>query len=180
MLGSVGTLTLPAAGRFAILTCMDSRVASASLVGLPGSDAHIIRNAGARANEDAIRSLVLSHRLLATREWYVVQHSQCGMALLNDESLGSAFGIRHTRGDVAGSIDAGEIARLPIDDPRASLAADVARIRNHPHVPNEIRIFGYLYDVDSGRFHEVVPATSVGVRAATERSGSRAAVAILG
>ncbi|HEX4352247.1 MAG TPA: carbonic anhydrase [Polyangiales bacterium] len=168
----LGSLTLPAGGRFAILTCMDGRIAAGSLVGLPGSDAHIIRNAGARANEDAIRALVLSHRLLATREWYVVQHTHCGMALLNDESLGSAFADKHTHGDLVGSLEPGVIARLPIRDQRSSLVADVARIRSHPHVPAEVPIFGYLFDAESDRFYEIAEARKAGACVRIDRARS--------
>jgi carbonic anhydrase len=77
--GSKGDLALPPARGFAILTCMDARLDPAKYAGLSEGDAHVIRNAGGRASDDAIRSLVISHKLLGTREWFVVHHTDCGM-----------------------------------------------------------------------------------------------------
>jgi carbonic anhydrase len=151
--GNPGVSSLPAAHRFAILTCMDARIDSAKLAGLRGSEGHVIRNAGARATEDAIRSLVLSHQLLGTREWYVVQHSQCGMALLNEELMHDVLqhGPRGAR-----------LHKLALSDQEQSLVADVERIRNHPLVPADVAIRGFILDVDSGRFVEVAGASESG------------------
>lgn len=77
--GDKGGLALPPAHRFAILTCMDARLDPAGYAGLAEGDAHVIPNAGGRASDDAIRSLVISYKLLGTREWFVVHHSECGM-----------------------------------------------------------------------------------------------------
>jgi carbonic anhydrase len=167
---------LPSATRFAILTCMDARIDPTRLAGLRGSHAHVIRNAGARASDDAIRSLVLSHRLFGTREWCVVQHSHCGMALLTDEIMQSLLpegpnavgpnGV--TRAGSRASNDDGLIGRLTIHDQEHSVAADVLRIRNHPQVPPEIAIYSYIYQIETGRFVEVVAdvSTSLGKEAA--------------
>src|SRR5436305_5200051 len=86
--GEKGKLPLPPARRFAILTCMDARLDPAKLAGLAEGDAHVIRNAGGRASDDALRSLVISHKLLGTREWFVVHHTDCGMELFDDEVMG--------------------------------------------------------------------------------------------
>src|SRR6201991_2837467 len=86
--GDKGKLALPPARRFAILTCMDARLDPAKYAGLAEGDAHVIRNAGGRASDDAIRSLVISHKLLGTLEWFVVHHTNCGMELFNDEIMG--------------------------------------------------------------------------------------------
>src|SRR5580704_18177202 len=83
-----GKLALPPARKFAILTCMDARIDPAKLAGLREGDAHVIRNAGGRASEDAIRSLVISYKLLGTREWFVIHHTDCGMELFTNETLG--------------------------------------------------------------------------------------------
>src|SRR3954454_7566222 len=83
--GSKGQLALPPARRFAILTCMDARIDPAKLAGLREGDAHVIRNAGGRASDDAIRSLVISYKLLGTREWFVIHHTDCGMETFTDE-----------------------------------------------------------------------------------------------
>jgi carbonic anhydrase len=83
--GKKGDLALPPARQFAILTCMDARLDPAKYAGLAEGDAHVIRNAGGRATDDAIRSLVISHKLLGTQEWFVIHHTNCGMELFSDE-----------------------------------------------------------------------------------------------
>ena len=85
--GSKGELALPPARRFAILTCMDARLDPAKYAGLSEGDAHVIRNAGGRASDDAIRSLVISYKLLGTAEWFVVHHTDCGMEFFTDEVI---------------------------------------------------------------------------------------------
>src|SRR6195256_360062 len=87
--GEKGKLAAPPARRFAILTCMDARLDPAKYAGLAEGDAHVIRNAGGRASDDAIRSLVISHKLLGTQEWFVVHHSDCGMELFADDVMAS-------------------------------------------------------------------------------------------
>src|SRR5258708_12079127 len=82
--GDKGKLALPPARRFAILTCMDARLEPAKFAGLAEGDAHVIRNAGGRASDDAIRSLVISYKLLGTKEFFVIHHTDCGMALFSD------------------------------------------------------------------------------------------------
>src|SRR5204863_5713342 len=85
--GDKGKLALPPARRFAILTCMDARIDPAKAAGLAEGDAHVIRNAGGRASDDAIRSLVISHKLLGTNEWFVIHHTNCGMLLFTDDDI---------------------------------------------------------------------------------------------
>ena len=86
--GDKGNLAMPPARGFAILTCMDARLDPAKYAGLAEGDAHVIRNAGGRASDDAIRSLVISHKLLGTREWFVIHHTNCGMELFSDAVMG--------------------------------------------------------------------------------------------
>ncbi len=90
--GDKKNLALPPARGFAILTCMDARLDPAKYAGLAEGDAHVIRNAGGRATDDAIRSLVISHKLLGTKEWFVIHHTNCGMQLFSDEVMGRPFG----------------------------------------------------------------------------------------
>ena len=85
--GEKTKLSIPPARHFAVLTCMDARLDPAKFAGLAEGDAHIIRNAGGRASEDAIRSLVISYKLLGTREWFVIHHTDCGMALFTNEII---------------------------------------------------------------------------------------------
>src|SRR6266702_8106454 len=86
--GDKGNLPLPPSRHFAILTCMDARLDPAKYAGLAEGDAHVIRNAGGRASDDAIRSLVISYKLLGTREFFVVHHTDCGMLLFTNEVMG--------------------------------------------------------------------------------------------
>jgi carbonic anhydrase len=85
--GNKSQLAMPPTRRFAILTCMDARLDPAKFAGLSEGDAHVIRNAGGRASDDAIRSLVISYKLLGTREWFVVHHTNCGMEFFTNESI---------------------------------------------------------------------------------------------
>jgi carbonic anhydrase len=170
-----GQTILPSPRRFAILTCMDARIDPAKLTGLPGSDAHVVRNAGARATDDAIRSLVLSHKLLGTTEWFVVQHSHCGMALLTEELMREllAASAKPALSDamrigVPSAREVGNVGKLAIRDQEQSLTADVMRIRNHPLVPASIPIYGYVYHVETGQFVEVPQASAIGARTLRE------------
>src|SRR6187455_2902632 len=90
--GAKADLALPPARRFAILTCMDARLDPAGYAGLAEGDAHVIRNAGGRASDDAIRSLVISYKLLGTREWFVIHHTDCGMETFTNEIMAGLLG----------------------------------------------------------------------------------------
>ena len=171
--GERSALALPPARRFAILTCMDARLDPAKYAGLSEGDAHVIRNAGGRASDDAIRSLVISYKLLGTQEWFVIHHTNCGMEFFTDEvirgllanSLETAElgpdGFRDV-GSGPGSAEAKYIDWLTISDNAASVTEDVSRIRAHPLVPGRIAIYGYIYDVTTGRLVEVPDATKAG------------------
>jgi carbonic anhydrase len=171
--GAKGELALPPARRFAILTCMDARLDPAKYAGLSEGDAHVIRNAGGRASDDAIRSLVISYKLLGTQEWFVIHHTNCGMEFFDDglmrELLGSSLETAaldadgfHDVGTGPGSSEAAYIDWLTISDAQQSVVDDVSRIRNHPLVPGGIPIYGYIYDVKTGRLEEVAAATAAG------------------
>jgi carbonic anhydrase len=171
--GSRAELGLPPARRFAILTCMDARLDPAKYAGLSEGDAHVIRNAGGRASDDAIRSLVISYKLLGTAEWFVIHHTDCGMEFFTDgvirellaASLETAALGPNGFQDVGrgpGSTEGRYIDWLTIADQTGSVADDVRRIRDHPLVPSGIPIYGYVYDVRSGRLLEVPEATEVG------------------
>jgi carbonic anhydrase len=171
--GDKGNLTIPPARQFAILSCMDARLDPAKYAGLAEGDAHVIRNAGGRASDDAIRSLVISHKLLGTKEWFVIHHTDCGMGLFTDDvirdllfkSLNTATidenGWRNTD-ESGGSDEANHIAFLTFKNLEASVIEDVERIRHHPLVAGNIPIYGYIYDVRSGKLIEVPEATHAG------------------
>jgi carbonic anhydrase len=152
------------ARRFAILTCMDARLDPVKLAGLREGDAHVIRNAGGRASDDAIRSLLVSHKLLGTTEWFVIHHTNCGMENFTDEivqELMVASGWHYdSEHPYAQSIEFMDWLRIA-DQPQ-SVKSDVERIRNHPLVPKDIAIYGYIYDVTTGLLVEVVEATAAG------------------
>lgn len=171
--GDKSELALPPARGFAILTCMDARLDPAKFAGLSEGDAHVIRNAGGRASDDAIRSLVISYKLLGTREWFVIHHTDCGMEFFTDEVIRgllassletAALGEKgfYDVGEGPGSSEAKYIDWLTISDQAASVTEDVTRIKAHPLVPARIAVYGYLYDVKTGRLIEVPDATAAG------------------
>jgi carbonic anhydrase len=152
---------------------MDARLDPAKFAGLSEGDAHVIRNAGGRASDDAIRSLVISYKLLGTREFFVIHHTDCGMQFFTNEVI---------RGLLANSLETAELTSngfrdvgrgpgsrageyiewLTVSDPQQAVVDDVTRIRNHPLVPSTIPIYGYIYDVRSGKLIEVEEATRAG------------------
>ncbi|HSO79467.1 MAG TPA: carbonic anhydrase [Chromatiaceae bacterium] len=168
-----GELPMPPGRHFAILTCMDARLDPAKYAGLSEGDAHVIRNAGGRASDDAIRSLVISYKLLGTREWFVIHHTDCGMETFTDEVMRGLLRSSlktasvdasgwHDSGEGPGSTEGSYIDWLTISDNARSVVEDVTRIRRHPLVPKEIPIFGYIYDVKTGKLLEVPQATEAG------------------
>ena len=179
--GKKGELALPPARQFAILTCMDARLDPAKYAGLAEGDAHVIRNAGGRATDDAIRSLIISHKLLGTREWFVIHHTNCGMELFTDEVITDLLeddlatasfdgktwsNPHHSGGHAAGHF----IKWHTIKNQESSVVQDVRRIREHPLVPADVPIYGYIYDVRTGHLNEVKSATEAGKSRAARRA----------
>ena len=171
--GSKGKLRRRPAKGFAILTCMDARLDPAKFAGLAEGDAHVIRNAGGRASDDAIRSLVISYKLLGTREWFVIHHTECGMEYFSDDVMRGLLGESLETAELGpegfrdigtgpGSTEAKYIDWLTISDREKSVVEDVSRIRTHPLVPRRIPIYGYVYDVKTGRLIEIPDATKTG------------------
>jgi len=168
-----GDLPMPPGRHFAILTCMDARLDPAKYAGLAEGDAHVIRNAGGRASDDAIRSLVISHKLLGTNEWFVIHHTDCGMETFTNDimadllssSLDTATvdaGGWHDTGAGPGSPEGRYINWLTISDNAQSVVEDVLRIKAHPLVPAGIPVYGYIYDCETGKLIEVPEATAAG------------------
>ncbi|MFT4111175.1 beta-class carbonic anhydrase [Silvibacterium sp.] len=171
--GDKGKLGLPPARHFAVLTCMDARLDPAKYAGLAEGDAHVIRNAGGRASDDAIRSLVISYKLLGTREFFVIHHTDCGMLFFNNDGirglLASSLETAELSADGFRDVGAGPGSRagefiewLTIPDAEQAVVDDVERIRNHPLIPGAIPIYGYIYDVKTGKLNEVSRASAVG------------------
>jgi carbonic anhydrase len=174
--GEKSKLTIPPARRFAILTCMDARLDPAKFAGLSEGDAHIIRNAGGRASDDAVRSLVISYKLLGTREFFVIHHTDCGMLFFTNEVMRDLLNSSLQTAELTpnGFRDVGKgpgsragefIEWLTIKDQAQSVRDDVERIRNHPLVPKSISVYGYIYDVRSGKLVEVEGARALGATA---------------
>lgn len=170
--GDKANLALPPARGFAILTCMDARLDPAKYAGLAEGDAHVIRNAGGRASDDAIRSLVISHKLLGTNEWFVIHHTDCGMELFDGPTIstlletslatatfdGKSWSNPHSEGGSPeggspkdGSPEGWHTAWLTFKNLAQSVRVDVKRIRTHPLTPDNIPVHGIIYDVKTGR-----------------------------
>ena len=145
----LGDLDAPAARGLAVVTCIDSRIEPLAMLGLEPGDAKIIRNAGARVSDDAIRSLVLAVHLLGVHRVAVVAHTDCAMSRSTEEELRATIGRR-----------AGEDATgwdfLTIVDQQVTLAGDVERIRECPLLPDDLVVAGFVYDVHSGVLDLVV------------------------
>jgi carbonic anhydrase len=171
--GDKANLPMPPGRHFAILTCMDARLDPAKYAGLAEGDAHVIRNAGGRASDDAIRSLVISYKLLGTKEWFVIHHTDCGMETFTDNIIRDLLANSletasvdengwHDTGTGPGSTEGDFIDWLTISDQAKSVVEDVRRIKDHPLVPPEIPVYGYIFDVKSGRLVEVPEASQAG------------------
>ncbi|RXJ74184.1 carbonic anhydrase [Veronia nyctiphanis] len=171
--GDNGELPMPPARRFAVLTCMDARLDPAKFAGLSEGDAHVIRNAGGRASDDAIRSLVISHKLLGTNEWFVIHHTDCGMETFTSEVMGELLEGSLDTANVdetgwsnpnknGGTVDGKYINWLEISDLETSVLEDVKRIKTSNMVPGDIPVFGYIYNCKSGKLVEVPSATEAG------------------
>jgi len=174
--GDKKDLALPPARKFAILTCMDARLDPAKYAGLAEGDAHVIRNAGGRASDDAIRSLVISYKLLGTKEFFIVHHTDCGMEFFTNESISDLLSKSletaaldengfHDVGKGPGSTEGKYINFLTVSDREGAVIEDVQRVRNHPLVPKSIPVYGYIYDVKTGKLIEVEGAKSLAANA---------------
>lgn len=144
-------LPMPPAKQVAVITCMDARLHPEIALGIGLGEAHMIRNAGGRVSDDVIRSLVISERLLNTREIVVIHHTDCGMLTFSNEVL--AAKVQEDLGvDVSGR------DFLPFGDLEQSVRDDVRHLRDSALIPQDIPISGAIYDVDTGRVREVVRA----------------------
>jgi carbonic anhydrase len=139
-------LPSPPSRKLAVLACMDARLTVEDVLGLRTGDAHIIRNAGGLATDDAIRSLVISHQLLGSEEVIVIEHTDCGILTIDEEEA---------RRDIAART--GTDVDLPLgafDELEANLRSQVTRIRSHPWI-KKVPVHGLVYDVETGRLREI-------------------------
>ena len=142
-----GHLPLPPARQVAVLACMDARLDPARVLGLSEGDAHVIRNAGGVASDDAIRSLTISQRLLGTREIVVIHHTDCGMETFSDDQLKATI-VAETGQRPAFAFEA-------FPDARADVLQTIRRIRTSPFIPHTDHVRGFVYDVRTGTLEEV-------------------------
>jgi carbonic anhydrase len=144
-----GNLAMPPAKKLAVVACMDARIVPSQILGTKNGDIHVIRNAGGIVTEDALRSLLISHYLLGTQEFMIINHTDCGMLTFKDEDL---------------------LARLQAETGTAALAPNhfyafgnleenvrrqVQKVKSHPWIPKSVPVRGFIYDVKTGRLHEV-------------------------
>ena len=141
-------LTGTAQKGLAIVTCMDSRINPLSVIGMNSGDAKILRNAGARVTDDVLRTLVLASYLLAVDRVLVMPHTDCRMAIDDEETIHRSIEERH-------GVDTRSIAFRVVTDQRQALAADVASIRAYAMLPKTLQVAGAIYNVQTGQLEPV-------------------------
>lgn len=144
-----GHLPMPPARKLAVVACMDARVMPDRILGLGTGDAHVIRNAGGIVTEDAIRSLIISHHLLGTQEFVIINHTDCGMLTFKDEDLSSRLQ------DETGVAVVAPVHFHAFSDLEANVRQQIQRVKSHPWIPAEIPVRGFIYDVKTGVLTEV-------------------------
>lgn len=145
----LGSLAMPPARKLAVVACMDARLTVEEFLGLKTGDAHIIRNAGGIVTEDALRSLIISHYLLGTVEFIIINHTDCGMLTFQDEELRARL-----ERDSGTSVVA-PASFHPFGDLEENVHRQVLKVRSHPWIPPAVSVRGFIYDVRSGRLREV-------------------------
>jgi thiosulfate/3-mercaptopyruvate sulfurtransferase len=145
---ALGHLTLPPIKQLAVVTCMDARLTVEPMLGLQTGDAHVIRNAGGLVTDDALRSLIISHKLLGTETIFVINHTDCDMLTFRDEELQQRLKEETDK-------DAGDIKFGAFSDVEQNLLNQINRIRESPFLPASIDLHGFIYDVQTGKLSEV-------------------------
>ncbi len=146
---NLGHLPMPPARKLAIVACMDARLTVEQALGLKTGEAHIIRNAGGIVTEDALRSLIISHHLLGTQEFIIINHTDCGMLTFKDEDL------RVELQEKTGTATVAPVHFHAFRDPEENVRVQVQRVKSHPWIPKHVSVRGFVYDVKTGRLHEV-------------------------
>ena len=148
---TLGTLTIPPARKLAVVACMDARLTVELMLGLKTGDAHIIRNAGGIVTEDAVRSLLISHHLLGTEEFVIINHTDCGMLTFKDDEL-------HARlQQQTGTAVVAPVRFHAFSNLEENVRGQIQKLRSHPWVPRQIPVRGFIYDVKTGQLNEVAP-----------------------
>ena len=146
---TLGSLAMPPARKLAVVACMDARLTVEPMLGLKTGDAHIIRNAGGIVTEDALRSLLISHHLLGTQEFIIINHTDCGMLTFQDEEL------RAKLQQLSGTATVAPVHFHAFGNPEENVRQQVQRVKSHPWVPKNIPVRGFIYDVRTGKLTEV-------------------------
>lgn len=144
-----GQLPIPPARKLAVVACMDARLVPSQILGLKTGDAHVIRNAGGIVTEDALRSLIISHHLLGTQEFVIINHTDCGMFTFKDEDLRSRLQRETGAAAVAPS------RFYAFSDLEDNVREQIQKVRSHPWIPKSIVVRGFVYDVKTGKLNEV-------------------------
>jgi carbonic anhydrase len=145
----LGDLAVRPKRHVAVLACMDSRILFERCLGLHPGDAHMIRNAGGIATDDAIRSLIVSHHLLDTQEFIIINHTDCGLLKVQE------YELRARLAEKMGVVASEPAHFYAFDDLEANVRQQIARVRSHPWIPKHIPVRGFVYDVKTGKLSEV-------------------------
>jgi carbonic anhydrase len=145
----LGELSVRPKRHVAVLACMDSRILFEHCLGLRPGDAHMIRNAGGIATDDALRSLIVSHHLLDTQEFIIINHTDCGLLKVQEPEL------RQRLAEKTGAMASEPAQFYAFDDLEENVRRQVERVRAHPWIPKNIPVRGFVYDVKTGKLEEV-------------------------
>jgi carbonic anhydrase len=145
----LGDLAVRPRRHVAVLACMDSRILFERCLGLQPGDAHMIRNAGGIATDDAIRSLIVSHHLLDTQEFIIINHTDCGLLKVQE------YELRARLAEKMGVVASEPAHFYAFDDLEANVRQQIARVKSHPWIPKHIPVRGFVYDVKTGKLCEV-------------------------
>jgi carbonic anhydrase len=151
-----GHLPMPPARKLAVLACMDARLVVSQILGLKPGDAHIIRNAGGIVTDDALRSLIISHQLLGTQEFIIINHTDCGMLTFKDDELRAKLQKQ------TGTAAVTPVAFHAFSSLEENVRQQIQRVRSHPWLPKHISVRGFIYDVKTGHLKEVLEARAAG------------------
>jgi carbonic anhydrase len=144
-----GNLAMPPAKKLAVVACMDARLVLSRILGTKIGDIHMIRNAGGIVTEDALRSLLISHYLLGTQEFMIINHTDCGMLTFKDEDL-----LARLQEETGTAVFAPNHF-YAFSNLEENLRRQIQKVKSHPWIPKSVPVRGFVYDVKTGRLHEV-------------------------
>ncbi len=147
-----GALKMPPSRKLAVVACMDARLSVEELLGLKAGEAHIIRNAGGIVTDDALRSLLISHYLLGTQEFMIINHTDCGMLTFRDGDLSERL-FKQT-----GAVPVAPVWFGAFGDVAENVRRQILKLKVHPWVPRQVTVRGFVDDVKSGKLTEMTAA----------------------